>query len=115
MLQLNTIKKEVNAVKEAEKIVLEENGAAENIVVTEVVVTIIKDHKRMMMVLLFRQMRNQNLEEEVATVVIEAETEVVKEETKAIEVVSVKVPEEEIAQEKREQLNPLNNSKISNE
>jgi hypothetical protein len=115
VLQLNTIKEEVNAVKEVEKIVPEENGAAENIVVIEVVVTIIKDHKRMMMVLLFRQMRNQNLEEEVATVVIEAETEVVKEETKAIEVVSVKVPEEEIAQEKREQLNPLNNSKISNE
>jgi hypothetical protein len=115
VLQLNTIKEEVNAVKEVEKIVPEENGAAENIVVIEVVVTIIKDHKRMMMVLLFRQMRNQNLVEEVATVVTEVETEVVIEEIKAIEVVSVKVPEVEIAQEKRAQLNPLNNSKISNE
>jgi len=115
VLQLNTIKEEVNAVKEVEKIVPEENGAAENIVVIEVVVTIIKDHKRMMMVLLFRQMRNKNLVEEVATVVTEVETEVVIEEIKAIEVVSVKVPEVEIAQEKRAQLNPLNNSKISNE
>lgn len=106
----------MNAVKEVEKIVVEVNGAVENIVVIEVVVTIIKDQKRMMMVLLFRQMRNQNLDRtEVATVDQEVEKEVVKEEIKVIEVVNVKVPEVEIAQEKRAQLNLLNNSKISNE
>lgn len=114
-VQLNTIKEEVNAVKEVEKIVAEVNGAVK-IVEIEVVVTIIRHQKRMMMVLLFKQMRNQNLvRTEVVTVDQEAETEEVKEVIKAIEVVNVMVPEVEIAQEKRAQPNLLNNSKISNE
>ena len=114
-VQLNTIKEEVNAVKEVEKIVAEVNGAVK-IVEIEVVVTIIRHQKRMMMVLLFKQMRNQNLvRTEVVTVDPEAEIEEVKEVIKAIEVVNVMVPEVEIAQEKRAQPNLLNNSKISNE
>ena len=114
-VQLNTIKEVVNAVKEVEKIVAEVNGAVK-IVEIEVVVTIIRHQKRMMMVLLFKQMRNQNLvRTEVVTVDPEAEIEEVKEVIKAIEVVNVMVPEVEIAQEKRAQPNLLNNSKISNE